>query len=233
MGSPVNTKSKSTQHPVLLVLVVGIVVALVRRRVRARASILVPRPGAAADAAAHAAALAPVLHASRRLVATDDTLEFTLFDVAVPHCPAQTARPRRVGGAAESASCEAPSWARWLPRGPARKPAGGTYGRSACCRPHRRGRGETSRLRRMRRRRRMRRAAAAAMTRANPRLPNQTAYRTPSRTRRPRRRSKRQQLREVGARIAPAKAAPRYGSIVDVAVGIPHGPFAVTPRWLF
>jgi hypothetical protein len=86
---PVNTQVTSTQPLVL---------ALVRRRVRARANILVPRPGGApaADApAAHAAAHAPVIHAARGVV-------------AVPHLTAQPAGSRCVVGAAEGAAAPLP-----------------------------------------------------------------------------------------------------------------------------
>jgi hypothetical protein len=74
-----------------------VIVALVRRRVRARADVLVPRPGGApaGDAPSHAAALAPVLHAARVVV-------------AVPHFAAQPARARRVVGAGEGAAAPLP-----------------------------------------------------------------------------------------------------------------------------
>ena len=104
LASPQKRKPTSSQPPILvrILLLVRIVVALARHcyqhpisRVRARANILVPRPGAPADAPAHAAALAPVLHATRRVV-------------ALPHFAAQPARARRVVGAAEGAAAPLP-----------------------------------------------------------------------------------------------------------------------------
>jgi hypothetical protein len=70
-----------------------VVALVVRRRVRARANLRVPRPGVHDDAAAHAAALAPVLHAARGVV-------------AVHRLVAKPALPRRVGGATEGAAAK-------------------------------------------------------------------------------------------------------------------------------
>ena len=70
-----------------------VVALVVRRRVRGRAHLPVPRAGVHDDATAHAAALAPVLHAARGVV-------------AVHHQVAEPALPRRVGGAAVGAAAD-------------------------------------------------------------------------------------------------------------------------------